>query len=106
MIARMSMMHTPAPWVVDGKGCRLAGVGDVVNADFVSLVEICAPSKSAYYDLSADERNANARLISAAPELLAACCLLLDDGVDCECGSAHCARCVAKIAIAKAEGRS
>lgn len=79
MSTETTVAHTPGPWTADGKGCRLAGVGDVVNADCVSLVEISATSRPSHYDLSPEERDANTRLIAAAPDLLTACQAALND---------------------------
>ena len=63
---------TPGPWTVGGEGCRFAGVGNVAFADFVSLTNITAPTVPAHHEPSDEEREANARLIAAAPELLTA----------------------------------
>ncbi len=57
--------HTPGPWVVNGEA-RYAGF-NVVDKTGRSVAAF--PSNSKRPD---DERNANAHLIAAAPELLAA----------------------------------
>lgn len=61
----MTTRHTPGPWGLDAYGA-VAGVGGVVIAQTVHDTRY-APSI-----LSALERDANARLIAAAPDLLAA----------------------------------
>lgn len=53
--------HTPGPWVVEKDGFSLAMGGQVVATAI-------APDRA-----SINEQRANASLISAAPDLLAAC---------------------------------
>jgi hypothetical protein len=101
------MAHTPGPWDImfndDVERIRLNGsslyqVADVTDPDF--------PTGKPRYNL------ADLRLMAAAPELLAACKLLLDYGPNglfvCWCGElgAQCDNCIVADAIAKAEGRS
>lgn len=101
------MSHTPGPWKVvdrwyvwtdDDVGCEVAKVCDE-NLDDDTLVQA----------------DADARLIAAAPELLAALKLLRDPGGSgqwpCYCTDPHyyggkCENCIATAAIDKAEGRS
>lgn len=54
--------HTPGPWWLDDDGFIASGNGDTYET-------IADPHCS---DLDIDEREANARLIAAAPELLEA----------------------------------
>ena len=93
--------HTPGPWRLevgvntgwfDIRGPK--GIGDVLLAQ-----------RPAWPDRAA-ESVANARLIAAAPELLAVVDrMLLTHG--CDLPPAECADCRdARLAIAKAEGRS
>jgi hypothetical protein len=65
--------HTPGPWIVDALGNVWASDTNV----WVSDTKICEMSKQpiqdfAYRVKNVDEHEANARLIAAAPELLAA----------------------------------
>lgn len=93
--------HTPGPWEVDGEDI-LANSGDTTVAMTFWTNQRCPD----------DECRANARLIAAAPELLAACeelLKLVDDlegmaamPLTPECTSKEVAK--AKAAIAKAKG--
>lgn len=73
------MAHTPGPWIVDGtKGLGAYGVWTEYathpghdGAGYPSMV--CSVYPNNISDLPRDQRDANARLISAAPCLLAAC---------------------------------
>ncbi len=96
--------HTPGPWVVfwgRGLGAYPLSVGTS------RFNVVTAMGRKAH-----PEAAANARLIAAAPELLAAARLCLEsDAFDYHDGLAQgCEKCVAvaaiKAAIAKAEGRS
>lgn len=107
------MAHTPGPWVKDYNG---------------SLGHIKAPKQGltpggfeksptvARYDvlpddlMSREEREANAHLISAAPDVLEACksALRLPHDAGCHWHSGHDCTCVLnaiRAAIAKAEGK-
>ncbi len=55
--------HTPGPWIVSGES--------IVSDE----MEICIANieRDGGYEALAPERDANARLIAAAPDLLAAC---------------------------------
>lgn len=97
----MSRSHTPAPW----------NVFCAANAAFTrhpSIVSDAGEVAKATWAGSEQQTNANARLISAAPELLIALRDLLEDAVAlgiCESnlsGSAVAAR----AAIAKAKGET
>jgi hypothetical protein len=86
------MTHTPGPWYVNDRCIEAAGPEGPRD---VTVAVVHAPE---------DQRDANARLIAAAPELLAACeelLIYLSDWDDDE--SETCVR--ARAAIAKAEGR-
>jgi len=65
--------HTPGPWTIDGsvRTSINAGTKHIALANFYNSVE---PE----FNVSGEEHEANARLIAAAPELLAA----LDELVD------------------------
>lgn len=108
------MGHTPGPWAVGptdwliskstGMGYRNFPVRAAGGEGFdIAMV---------YSDEDDDEQAANVSLIAAAPELLAACRLLLyagTDGYACYCVDTpgeKCWHCVAAAAIDKAEGRS
>lgn len=74
---RMSAEHTPGPWGID---------------------DPLSPARH-------EEAEANARLIAAAPDLLAACKALLDVSLQGGAQARYQARADAIEAIAKAEGR-
>lgn len=80
-------MHTPGPWQVHDNGI---GGYAVLNAR--------ADMRVANADFGQVADSDNARLIAAAPDLLAACeaALLRDDVADCELGD------MLRAAIAKA----
>ena len=88
--------HTPGPW---GVAVFKSGARSVTNQSghFVADVQ----------GIGQDERNANARLIAAAPELLAACEQVVRE-VECHCRdyprspAGSCPACVCRAAIAKA----
>ena len=114
--------HTPGPWYCHFAAC----IEEQGTGDYVDATGICTASEEEFMqdggrgDLVAfvphdGPHQANARLIAAAPELLAAL-----NGVlywaECECESIErdtplhdeapmCDFCVAKAAIAKSEGR-
>jgi hypothetical protein len=97
--------HTPGPWEVDGDGFVVGGEGDAPNADFVSLRFITALTVSRHHRPDQREQDANARLMAAAPDLLAA----LKHVRDCQsCAQADWSACPrggqqALLALAKAE---
>ncbi len=83
------MKHTPGPWCVDAtKATGAYGVrtdydthpGHDYAGGYGSQICSMIPSNS---DFPQEERNANARLIAAAPDLLAACQQVLSS-VACE----------------------
>lgn len=101
------MAHTPGPWEV-------AMPGEV--DEHYAVMDGFGHTASVYgYPEEAATAWANASLIAAAPELLAALKLLRDPDGDgewvCYCDDSHyeggkCENCVATAAIDKAEGRS
>lgn len=117
----MSAQHTPGPWEAPRNG--LDGAVYAPNAPKGSLWRIT----DRVHGLTHDELAANAQLIAAAPELLVALNMLNDSG-SLVCMFDHlnpcwddrpsdapgrhwgegdaCACCIARAAIAKAEGRS
>lgn len=72
------MSHTPGPWVVDYD--EMNGIYAVTDKplrkqDGVQIfhsIKICAHDECSYMRTTEDERMANATLIAAAPEMLAA----------------------------------
>ena len=66
----MTGKHTPGPWVV-GESCHTVGRLSV-NAATGRPLEICMCHWVDGFDDPEDEAPANARLIAAAPDLLAA----------------------------------
>lgn len=103
-----SSAHTPAPWhLYDGDADWL----HVCDADQHWLADIGISNDG---DVDPEESDANAHLIAAAPELLAALKTLSDSMCMAEeaehlleCDDAKsCSLCIARAAIAKAEGRA
>lgn len=102
-MTNLSASHTPGPWHLspDGRGIYQGRSGDTD----VYVAEIF-PN----YGLTIEEANANARLIAAAPELLAALRILTEHAqeqyphIESERGQRDIAQALA--AITKAEGRA
>lgn len=96
------MKHTPGPWVVEA-----IGVEPAVKA---GQWYIATTNDGVDGDLTGRKSLANANLIAAAPELLAALKDLLaastSEDVTCACSGDTCKKAVAdaRAAIAKAEG--
>lgn len=92
----METKHTPGPWCLDDDGF-VYGEGFIVSDPHSSP------------DIDPDEREANARLIAAAPELLAAlqwfCACMHDDSVDDMGKFINEMESRARAAIAKATGQ-
>lgn len=97
--------HTPGPWTVD---VSLPGIVEIRDSEKRMLCTVYAPDYT-NHPVTAEEAEANANLIAAAPELLEA----LEDAVRwCGCSlrekeSGHCIDCFAPHAlevIAKAKG--
>lgn len=104
----MNAEHTPGPWT-----CRKVdnpqGV-DAYRRAIQSAWYVCGPEHDSDFVADVfvkhDERaEANARLIAAAPDLLEALHLLVDNFSPCNCGRiTYCGFCMASAAIAKATG--
>lgn len=102
----MTIKHTPGPWTVD----EHQGNGDLVVRSLDSD-DIVANCQSDSYGLAEQremerEHAANAQLMSAAPELLAACKEAVGQ-LECNCCSGcegTCSWAIVHNAIAKAEG--
>ena len=101
--------HTEGPWQVRPKQPLSDGFIDYEVWAEKTHALICVPTGGAYRELS--ERESNARLIAAAPELLAACKALvsvLATHADCSPAPLDCVgrdrHLAALDAIAKAEG--
>lgn len=106
--------HTPGPWSIGGAS------GNEGEAREIASESRCVAWTASTWDedegdVVTAEDDANARLIAAAPELLAALKLLRDPDSDgewtCYCDDPHyyggkCENCIATEAINKAEGRS
>lgn len=93
----MSAKHTPGPWLVDGNVIR----GDAQINGSVSVacvLDVAYP----YGRWAGESAKANAKLISAAPDLLAALQSVLANSLDSQ-GLAD-AHKQARAAIAKATG--
>jgi len=110
------MGHTKGPWELLRQGKEIQGDGGhevwcFVNSIGISITEIPVESYNEdgnkAYHVSKVESLANARLIAAAPDLLAALKGIFDSYGDdlCNCvdDSKHCPYCIARAAIAKAE---
>lgn len=68
--------HTRGPWLVDGQSITAHhGCGGLVQ-----VVAECGIYENVRNRLSAAERDRNAALISAAPDLLAALSAIIEDG--------------------------
>ena len=94
--------HTPGPWLIEAQNCHFGDIATVHNTD-EKWVTIYAPH---WMETGMDEKeqSANARLIAAAPELLEALQMLMNDpGEDRIKSSAWDA---ARAAIAKATGET
>lgn len=106
----MTANHTPRPWKAEieehqGTGSWYAaaiGVGSPFQGDYRTVARVCS-AEHAYDDGEQAQAEADARLIAAAPELLAALEILVD-------GCKHWSNqetevlVIARAAIAKAKG--
>ena len=103
----MSAKHTPGPWT-DDRGLIMAGIlperrlPKRAGIGQQKRMPIASVSNSPEPHMLSGEAEANAALIAAAPELLAA----LKRIRDAEILTGETARQIAIAAIAKAEGRS
>jgi hypothetical protein len=84
--------HTPGPWRTDGDGIRT-----LIRGADMTIVAV-------RHRLDAKTHSANAKLIAAAPELLAVCQGVLSHPSfkACDCGEPDCATTVLRAVIAKA----
>lgn len=117
---RKIAQHTPAPWqafeMEDGHDIRMATALEMRHGGYqpqhvISYEHGLEPGESETQDAQYDEAFANANLIAAAPDLLAALIgldgLLADVANEPELDSEHLAAInAARAAIAKAEARS
>lgn len=70
------LKHTPGPWfVADGEMDGFEGEWDVVGPDNCGIASMAGTAEAAKYPR---DKEANACLIAAAPDLLAACQRLSD----------------------------
>jgi hypothetical protein len=107
------MAHTPGPWAYDGDSQEVYGTAEKYGSGWIARVVGNDSDGRPFPD---EERLANARLIAAAPELLAALKMWMELETTCDgrrpcyCDdpeiSQHgkCYACVATDAIARAEG--
>lgn len=91
--------HTPGPWTLRERGDWIEVIADGRPVAIGAVVDRSDPS-------TVSLGFANANLIAAAPDLLAACRRILVEDGGCSCSEGYCAWCLASAAIAKAEGRS
>ena len=90
--------HTPGPWYVLADSLRIGRRSDYVPA--LVVVADCRVAVGA----SVAESQANARLIAAAPDLLAALEVIGIMGAHSDCAGCSDAAAIARAAIAKATG--
>lgn len=98
--------HTPGPWVIDERydGCVYS------SDDTGSIVARCGGRGFEFVAREADEIKANAALVAAAPDMLAALKTVILDERNAEIIARHCVGGESivremRAAIAKAEGR-
>lgn len=92
----MTTQHTPGPWTTDG-AARTGDLDVISPAGRITLID-CE-----FSDESEDVLTANARLISAAPELLAAL-RIAEDALDMYSGGQSSDLAAIRAAIDKAMG--
>ena len=104
--------HTPGPWLLagdDGKSDATAYARTPVNQNPLYIARVYGEGVLASSSPGTEERKANARLIAAAPDLLAACkaALSLVESLPYDPTDRQTLRINDQIAdaIAKAEGR-
>ena len=110
-----NVKHTPGPWgtanMTEGR-CSTPQLYVISESEQIARISHIQGHGRQGEAANIDERIANARLIAAAPELLAACKVLLrfvgdvPDPNDCEkIKAAHVAvMAIGRVAVAKAEG--
>lgn len=72
----MTTKHTPGPWTMHPRGEDGAEVRAITSVAWCGIASTHGASGSQV--IRADEAQANARLIAAAPDLLAACEAIID----------------------------
>jgi hypothetical protein len=99
--------YTPGPWHTKREGLSTIYVEANIGGGWVQEVAACGPTETA------DQKEANARLIAAAPELLEALeriAVLYEKDTDADnyeqAANAYEMRCIARAAIAKARGEA
>ena len=99
--------HTPGPWIIGNSGTSVYALGDEGSNRFYLHIDTWVDRKH-QSEKSVAEAEANAHLIAAAPDLLAA--LRAFDHGETVHGThspgVACTQCAARRAIAKAEGRA
>lgn len=109
------MAHTPGPWFVDGESGNTGESEAISSAGRVVAWSASTYDEDTDSDEVTDEDRDNARLIAAAPELLAVCkrvasdlsMVLWKEGCGYTlCGSPERTETLLREAIAKAEGRT
>jgi hypothetical protein len=72
----METKHTPGPWKLMGDlrivGAEVPAKGDM-SGFYPGIIRLDRNSNGTYVSMTFEEREANAKLIAAAPELLEAC---------------------------------
>ena len=101
----MTSPHTPGPWYTDRNNFHAGNIATVHHCRDSAWVEIWSPD---WLERTADNQEANALLIAAAPELFAALRALTDWGREftspTDANSPHALLVAACAAIARAEG--
>ncbi|MFV2949993.1 hypothetical protein [Pseudomonas japonica] len=93
---------TPGPWFTKREGFSTVYVEARLRQGVIQEVAACGPTEA-----GREQQEANARLIAAAPDLLRALELVMEDKApgyhDCiDDGEPECAWCIARKAITKA----
>lgn len=102
--------HTAGPWVQDCRGFPHADVRAESGRAIAHTWNVChgTPKNKEHYKRRIETDRANARLISAAPELLVCCeefmAVLIEANQVCDCGDPECRTTKLRAAIAKAKG--
>ncbi|MFG0917234.1 hypothetical protein [Pseudomonas sp. CJQ_11] len=99
--------HTPGPWVRCNEAPKIIMSGSFIDGHQGYIVGSVSGNDNSGFYANEEEAEANARLISAAPELLEALELVIKENApsyhDClDDSEPECAWCVASKVIAKA----
>jgi hypothetical protein len=97
------MAHTTGPWAYDGDSQEVYGTAEKYGSGWIARVVGNDSDGRPFPD---EERLANARLISAAPDLLAACHKLIDSDAAVEEDERKHQLLLAKLLAAKAIARA